>query len=188
MEEKEVFNGIAGTLTDRPFTFTVPVRWIPDPLPPAKKRPLIDRILRRKVQVDTPVEVEKERTFTIYPSVVANMYRIAGRAALLPKEIMSGILSESVLPLIPVCMPDMIYIIASAIQNNHLEPDQELITFIERNFNQNQIFEALYESIEGIGLQTFLNSIVLARGTVSILKPKTSPEDGSELIASHTAV
>jgi hypothetical protein len=176
MNEDEIYSGVADILTDKPYTLRIPIRWAPEPKP--VKRSLLDRLLRRALPAEHP---ETIRTFEIFPCVVANMYRIAGRAVLLPKEILgSSELTESVLPLIPEHLPNMVYIIASAIQNNHLEPAPELLVFIERNFTQVQISNALYASIEGLGLQDFLNSIVLAKGSVSILKPKTSPVDGRE--------
>jgi hypothetical protein len=184
MNENEMYSGIADVLTDKPFTFTVPVKWLP-PVPEMKIS-LWDRL--RGIKPPMPPEPETHRTFDIYPCVVANMYRVAGRAAMLPGEILDGVeLTESVMPLIPAHMPNMIYIIGAAIQNNHLEPDADLLLFIERNFTQYHIARALYFSIESLGLQAFLNSIVLVKGTVGILQPKTSPKDGSELIASHTA-
>lgn len=179
MQEKEILQGIADTITGKPFTITIPIICKPE----QPKRTLLERLLRKPL----PPEPPKERVITISPCVVANMYRVAGRACSLPEEIISGSLTEAVLPLIPVHLPNIVYIVAAGIQNDHLEPDPELITFIERNFEQDQLFECMYEAIEGLKLQSFLNSIVLAKGTVKILQPETSPNDGSELIASHTA-
>jgi hypothetical protein len=182
MNENEIYSGIADVLIDKPYTLVIPVRWQPPVL--QVKRSLVDKLLRRPMPV--PADPERYRRFEIYPAVVGNQYRIIGRAVTLPDELKAGELTESVMPLIPIHMPNMVYIIASAIQNNHLEPEPELLLFIERNFNSRQIFEALYQSIEGIGLQDFMNSIVLTKRAISIMKPRTSPEDGRELIASHT--
>lgn len=177
-EEAKILKMVAETFTEKPnYKITVDVL-VPDPI---KKITFWDRI--RGVKAEEP---ESERTFTFHPCVVGNMYRIAGKAVTLPKEILSNDLSESVIPLIPDHLPTIVYIIASAIQNNHLEPEPDIIRFIERNFNHEQLFVCLHKSIENLGMQSFLSSIVSARGTVKVLNPETSPEDGSELIASHT--
>ncbi len=175
MNENQIYSGVADVLTDKPFTMVVPVKWAPEPQP--LKRSLIDKLLFRKPLVP---ERELYREFTIYPCVVANMYRIAGRAALLPDELTEGGGAKEVLALLSVHMPDLIYIIAAAIQNNHLEPDADLMLFIERNFTQDMILVAFDEAIGDLGLASFLNSIALVKGTTQILKPKASPADGRE--------
>lgn len=177
MEEKEILSGIAGTITDKPvFTITIPVKE-----PKKSAYSIWDRIrfkARRLVQL--------ERTFVINPCVVNNMYRIAGRAALLPDSIKNGTLSETVLPLITHHLDDIIYIVAAGIQNTKREPDHDLIEFIKDNFDAEDLYNCLNPVLENVGMQSFLNSIALAKGTVKILKPNASPKDGRELIASHT--
>lgn len=183
MNENEIYSAVADVLTDKPNSIVIPVRWVPEAIP--YKRTLWEKISRKPIPALPTTELYRQ--FDIYPCVVANMYRIIGRAVSLPGELLEGELTETVMPFIPEHLPNIVYIIGAAIQNNHLEPDPELLLFIERNFNNRQIFEALYASVEGLGLQDFMNSIVLAKGTIKIMKPKTSPKDGSELIASRTA-
>ncbi|MNL83089.1 hypothetical protein D3C87_2106450 [compost metagenome] len=50
------------------------------------------------------------------------------------------------------------------------------------------MYKALLAAFDNSGMQAFSNSIVLMKGTATILETKTSPKDGSELIASHTLI
>jgi len=177
MQEQDILKAITDTLIEKQvFTLTVPIK---EPLP-EPKRTVLDKVFRRHNQA-----VELERAFTITPCIVGNMYRIAGRAANLPAEIMDGSLAGSMLPIINNHLSDMVYIVAAGIQNTKREPDAELIQFIEDNFEAEDLYKALLPILENLGMQSFLNSIALAKGTVKILKPNASPQDGSELIASH---
>jgi hypothetical protein len=177
MQNRKVHQGVVNTFTEKPkLTFTVPVSWVP-PVEPVK-RSLFDKVFRGKA-IQLP-SVETERTFTIYPCKVANMWRLAGAASELPEEIREGTLAEIVLPLINDHLTTIVYIVAAGIQNNHEEPSPDLIQFIERNFDSEDLYTALFPVLENIRMQSFLNSIVLAKGTVNILKPKASPTDGSE--------
>ena len=178
MEEKEILQVVTETLIDKPaYTVTVPIK---EPKP-APKRSLIDWLFRRPKFIQ-----EIERSFVINPCVVGNMYRIAGRAVKLPDSILNGSLSESMIPVIHQHLDDMVYIVAAGIQNTKREPDAELIEFIKDNFEAEDLYDTLLPILENLGMQSFLNSIALAKGTVKILKPNASPLDGSELIASHT--
>ncbi|WP_443945605.1 hypothetical protein ACJVDH_00405 [Pedobacter sp. AW1-32] len=180
MQDNEILHAITETITDKPvYTTTVSIKR-PVPIP---KRSIWDRLRKKPI-----IKQETERTFTINPCVVGNMYRIAGKAIDLPDEVFQGTISEVVLPLIYKHINDIVYIIAAGIQNDRDEPDQELINFIKDNFESQDLFDALQPVLENIGMQSFLNTIALAKGSVKILKPKASPLDGSELIASHTAV
>ncbi|WP_124558696.1 hypothetical protein [Pedobacter sp. KBW01] len=177
MEEKEILQNIADTLIEKSvYTLKVPIK---EPLP-ATKRTLIDKVLRRPI-----VQPETVREFKINPCLVGNMYRIAGRAVKLPDEILESSMAASLLPIINEHLSDLVYIVAAGIQNTKREPDPELIEFIEDNFEAEDLYEALLPILENLGMQSFLNSIALAKGTVKILKPNVSPIDGSELIASH---
>jgi hypothetical protein len=165
MKDRDILAGISDVITDKPYSFIVQIN---NPVRP--KRTLL-QILKK----ESP-DIETEREIIIRPSVVGTMFRIAGASAKLPDL---DNLKTVGLDLIPKYMPDILYIVAAAIQNNDSEPDKKLIKFIEQNFTQNQIFLALYKSIEGVGLQSFINSIVLASATTEVLRP-ASPQDGSE--------
>lgn len=182
MSNKEIYQNVANTFTEKPkFTITVPISWLPDaPTPEPIKQSLFDRLFKGRA-IQTPVTPpETERTFTIYPCKVANMARIAGASVRLPDEIVTGTLAETVLPLIHEHLPTIVYVVAAGIQNNHEEPSEELIKFIERNFDNDDLYACLDPVLENVRMQSFLNSIVLAKGTEKILKPKTSPNDRSE--------
>lgn len=172
MQEDEVLSGIGETLNEKEvYTFTIPIN-------EHRKLTLWDRLLRRKV--------ETSRTFTIYPCKTCNMVRVAGTAVRLPKEILDAGMSEAIMPLMVENIELMVYVVASAIQNNSREPKKSLLKFIRDNFDAIDMYNALHAALNGLEMESFLNSIVLAKGTLSILKPKTNPMDGSELIASHT--
>ena len=174
MQDTQIIQSVVDSLTGKMiYQFTVPVRTPESPL--AVKRSLWDWLRRKPVPVAT---VETERTFTIYPTVVANQYRIAGKALGLPTELPDD--ESGMLALVPEHLSTIIYIIAASIQNNHLEPDAELITFLERNLDNVDIAQILAASMQGANMQSFLISIVLMNGTATILTPKTSPQDGSE--------
>jgi hypothetical protein len=186
-DETLALSNIGPTLTDAPYKLVVPIRWQKARFEPSKeKRTLLDKILKRPVPMVEIPQTETHRTFEISPCLLGNMYRIASRAALLPKEIYGGEAVAVLFPLIPIVLPHLVYMVGAAIQNNHLEPDPELLLFIERNFTQSMIHEALVASIEGVDLQVFYNSIASVKGTINIINPEASPSDGSGSIASHT--
>ena len=149
------------------FTITIPIKWRPE-----VKRSLFERIFKKK-----PPQLSAQETFTISPCVCANQQRIAIAAMTLPNEVFVGGMPETVLPIIADHNGTIVYIIAAGIQNNHEEPSADLITFIERNFDNEDLFTFLFPVIESLYMQEFLNSIVLMRGTSNILKPKPAPTE-----------
>lgn len=182
MNENFILKSVTDTLTGKKIhEITVRIR-VPEKAPVAK-RSLLDRLLRRPKPA--PVEPETHRTFEIWPCVVKNQYRIAGNAAMLIDGLHDDH-SENI-QFIEENLPIVAYIVAAAIQNNHLEPEPSLIEFIENNFDGDDLYLALRASFDNYCMQSFSNSIVLLKGTVTVLKPKASPKEGSELIASHTA-
>ena len=175
MQDSQIIQSVVDTLTGKmTYEFTVPVRVVEPFVEP--KRTLWDWICNKPVE---PMkEPETERTFTIFPTVVINQYRIAGKALSLPADLFEE--EEKMLAYVPEHLPTMVYIIAAAVQNNHLEPDPELITFFERNLDNIDIVQILVGAMAGTNMQSFLTSIVLMNGVAKILKPETSPIDGSE--------
>lgn len=108
------------------------------------------------------------------------MMRVAGRASLLPDELKEGSMVGAVMPLVHAHIEDVVYIIAVGIQNSKREPDEDLLRFINDNFDAEDIYSTLFPVLENVGLQSFMNSIALAKGTVKILEPSASPIDGRE--------
>lgn len=182
LQEQNIYPAVTATLNEKPkYEITIPLTVLPEP----PKRTILDRIMRKPVP-----EPETERTFVIYPCKVCNMYRVAGVAARLPSELKGGTYSEVYLPLIHAHLKDVVYVVAAGIQNNREEPAPDLIRFIEDNFDAIDLFNTLQPVLENVNMEAFFNTIVLMKGAVDILRPKkekTSPKDGSELIASHTA-
>lgn len=190
MTNNQIISALADTLTEKPrYQFTVAIREPKIPAPyVAPKLTFWDKVTRKPIPITPePEPIEYTRTFTVYPPVVNNMYRIAGRSANLPQEVIKGTVAEIVLPLILNHKDDIVYIIAAGIQNTKREPDLELIDFIQDNFDSEDLFNCLQAVLGGEWMQHFFNSIALAKGTVKILTPNASPLDGSEPIASHTA-
>jgi hypothetical protein len=190
MQDNQIISALAEVLTEKPrYQFKIPIREPKIQAPYiAPNRSFWDKITRKPIaNVPDPEPIEYVRNFVVYPPVVNNMYRIAGRSANLPVEVLKGKVAEIVLPLILTYKDDIVYIIAAGIQNTKREPDRELIEFIEDNFDGEDLFNCLQAVLGGEWMQHFFNSIALAKGTIKILDPNASPQDGSELIASHTA-
>ncbi|WP_316743865.1 hypothetical protein [Pedobacter antarcticus] len=178
MQNNKIIQGAVGAMIEKArYILTVRIE-NPAPTKPVK-RTFLDRILQRPV--DSP-EIETERKLVFKPCKMANMYRIASAALDLPDGILKGDLTSAILPLLkePGHIEKIAYVIAAGVQNNHLEPEQELIQFILNNLDEQEMFDCLYQTLGNLGMQSFLNSIVLVRGTVNILEPKTSPADGRE--------
>lgn len=181
MKDNQIIQAVVDALTGKViYEFTIKVNHVEPVVKP--KRSVLDWILRKPLPASPEPEIE--RSFHIKPCVVANQYRISAKALSLPVDLFEE--EEKMLAYVPEHLPTMVYIIAAAVQNNYLEPDPELITFFERNLDNLDIAELLVASLQGTNMQSFLTSIVLMNGIASILKPKTSPIDGSGLIASHT--
>lgn len=174
MEDKDIHKAIANTFTEAPlYEMEVPVRV-------QQKRSLWKRLTK------AGRNREEVRKLVFYESYVGNQIRIAGEAALLPDEIF---IDQSMnIVLIPEHQNRIAYIVAAALQNDDKEPDPALIKFIKDNLKGGQLREALIASFQTLNMEAFTDTIVLMKGTVNILTPEqTSPKDGSELIASHTA-
>jgi hypothetical protein len=156
MLEQKIYENIAAAITDKPkLTLDIAVR----------NRTWIDKILRRP----------KVRTFKIYPCLTGNMYRIAGVASKLPEEV-TGLTEETVaLSIMNTNFDDIVYIVAAIIQNNRKVPSQKLQNFIKDNFDNQDIFACIYAGLANANMSSFLNSIVLMRGSSLILKPQTNP-------------
>ncbi|WPU91792.1 hypothetical protein SNE25_20965 [Mucilaginibacter sabulilitoris] len=157
------------------YRFTIPVRYV-EPVAAPPKLTRWEKL--RGVKPEPIPEPETERSFEIWPAVVVNQYRIAGAAVTLPTDLFED--ATKMMAYIPEHLPTMIYIIASAVQNNYLEPDPELIKFFERNLDNYDIEDILAASLQAVNMQSFMTSIVLMNGVAKILKIKTSPDDGRE--------
>jgi hypothetical protein len=191
MEDKQIISAVVDTLTGKVlYEFTIKVRRVePVEQPVAEsiiqpKQTFWDKLFRRAVPVipeplpEIIPEPETERKFTIYPAVAINQYRIAGAAVKLPVDLFEN--PTKMLAYTPEHLPTMIYIVASAIQNDYREPEKELITFLEKNMDNLDIAQALAASLQGANMQAFTTSILLMQGEAMILTNEGSPIDGSE--------
>jgi len=170
-DQQNISEAVESLIGKKPFKLIIPII-SPDPLP---KRSLLDKILRKPLR-----EVENQREIVITSCVVGNMFRIANRALLLPTEIYGEATFDTIIPIIKDHIADVTYIVACSIQNNEHEPDENLIRFINNNFIVDNLYDCFFQALDHMGMQSFLNSIVLARGTVQILNPSASPLDGRE--------
>jgi len=170
MQEELLLSAMAQTLVEKPkYTFTIQIA--------KPKRSFWQWLLRK------PVELSRD--FMITPCKVENMARVAGSAVLFPKDISEGTHAEVTIPLMLEHKDRMVYLVAAAIQNDDKEPSASLIRFLSSNCDSIDLMEAVSQSLDGLELTAFLNTIVLAKGSVNFLKP-ASPIEGRELIASHT--
>ncbi len=175
MEDNQIISGVVDALTGKMiYEFTINVKHIEPVIQPKQK--WVDKLLRKPLPIAD--EPETQRSFQIWPCVVVNQYRIAGAAVTLPIDLFDD--ETKMLGYVNEHLPKMVYIIAAAVQNDYREPDQELITFFERNLDNTDIIQLLAASLQATNMQSFLTSIVLMNGTAKILKPETSPIDGSE--------
>lgn len=187
MDDNQIISAAVDALTGKMiYSFTL-VNKCPEypPVIPDPKRTIWDKLFRRPIvkAVQLP-QPDLERTFEIWPCVAANQLRIAAKALSLPVDLFDK--QAKMLAYIPEHLPTMIYIIAAAVQNNFKEPEQELITYIERNIDNLDIMHVLGASLQNTNMEAFTHSIVLMSGPARIVQPKASPLDGRELIASHT--
>lgn len=164
-QEDQIISASVDTFLEKAkYTFTVAIT--------EPKRTLWESIRRKPLQT--------ERTFTIYPCKAANMARIAGMALKLPSELDGGSQAEVYLPLIASHLEDVLYTVAAGIQNNKHEPDPALIAFLRDNADGIDLYKATHFTLENVNMESFFNTIVLIKGSVTIIKKETSPVDRSE--------
>lgn len=120
------------------------------------------------------------KIFEVYESVSGNAFRIANVAMGLPEEILGNTMYEISLPLIHKHHKDIVYVVATGITNSKAEPPSSLIDLLAWNLPYDELYEILNAILDGAGMQAFINSTILIKGTDSILKPRIDPIDGSE--------
>ncbi|MBF9252487.1 hypothetical protein I2I11_04205 [Pontibacter sp. 172403-2] len=170
MQEEEIIKGVAETITEKPkLTVTIDV----------KRRTWLDRLLRRP----------KARVFVVKPTTVATMLIISGHAGLMDSGLLQAALQSeknripAMLAAIHANLKDVIFGVATIIQNNGEEPAAKLLQWLSKNTDALDLAEIIVPVLGSTYMQVFLNSIVLVKGTESILKPKTSPGEQGEMIA-----
>lgn len=170
MEEKEILKGVAETITEKPkLTITIDV----------KSRTWLDRVLFRP----------KARVFVVKPTTVASMLIVSGKAGLMNAGLIQAAqLSEenripALLAAINANIRDVVFAVATIIQNNGEEPDKKLLKWLLKHTDALDLAEIIVPVFGSTYMQAFFNSIVLVKGTESVLKPKTSLKDPGGMIA-----
>lgn len=123
----------------------------------------IDKHIRKKPEF---------RRFSIYRARVCNMGRCADVANRLPEFKPN---KDNPYEMIRIAMPlvhnhrlDVLYIVASCIQNNSKEPKKSLIRFIDVNFDSEMLFDVLLICLQSLGLQSFWEASLLIKGQNAI--------------------
>lgn len=121
-----------------------------------------------------------KRVFEIKPQRVINIYRIAGRAVRINAEgLLERMSKDSVgamMDLLSKHGEDLIYIVATAIQNDHREPTKEMLDIVRNEFEVADLYTVLNVAVSNYNAAAFLNSIALTVG-VDALKIKASPNE-----------
>ena len=128
--------------------------------------------------------MKRQRVFEIYPILVGNRKRISANACfVLPENLFTdGVLDISkAWEVINKRTDDFVYIVATCIQNNKKEPSKHLIDFLMWIDDQ-QFFKILDQSLSLAGIESFMKSIILIKGS-NVLNvpelaviPATDPE------------
>jgi hypothetical protein len=126
--------------------------------------------------------MERQRVFKIYPILVGNRKRVSANASfVLPADLFTDGLLDigKAWPVIQERTDDLIYVVATCIQNNREEPSKHLIDFLTW-IDDVQFYNILDKSLSMVGVQSFIKSIILMKGS-SVLNVKdpvaiTAPE------------
>lgn len=158
MTEHEILSRAAEIVTDKSEVVEIPIE--------PKNR--LDRLLMR-------LGLRKaSRTFHLRKILVGNRYRIAAKAVKLPESLFKDnnivrLLFEGTYAL----NDDLLYIAAVTLQNDRYEPSHELIDML-RWVDDSVLFDILDKGLNMVDVQSFMNSIVLIKGTQVTLTKETS--------------
>lgn len=111
--------------------------------------------------------MKRQRVFEIYPILVGNRKRISTNASfVLPENLfIDGELDlEKAWKVINERSDDLVYIVATCIQNNRKEPSKHLIKFLTWIDDQ-QFYNILDKSLSLAGIESFMRSIILIKGS-----------------------
>lgn len=170
-EEKDLLQAVAETVTDKPkVEITID----------AKNPGFWNRLFKRKLQ----------RTFIVKPTTVSSMYILGGKTVLWQEELFEIIKQDpdnlpAIIGLIQANIRDVIFCTAVIIQNNGEQPARSLVKWLEDNTDALDLAQIIVPVLGSTYLQSFLNSIILLKGTSEVIKPKSkmSPKDPEEMIA-----
>lgn len=111
--------------------------------------------------------MKRQRVFKIYPILVGNRKRISANASFVLPE---NLFNEGKLDIgkawdvIHARTDDFIYIVATCIQNNRMEPSDHLIDFLTWIDDQ-EFYKILDKSLSLAGIESFMKSIILTKGS-----------------------
>jgi len=153
------------------YIMTVPVIWRPAP-----KTSFMDRFKKTE-----PVrEFETSREFVFETTVVGKVSQIVSKIIDLPNELYGDTPAELAINVVDKNYKDMVYIIAASSLNSVEEPSKELLKFIEMNFTFDMLKQGAQIAITQLGLDMFLNCLMILKGTSNVLNPKTLNLDESK--------
>lgn len=116
--------------------------------------------------------LKSKKVFTIYPVSVGNRHRISSIALKIPDGLFSGGLDEGeVWKAIQDHTHDLVYAVATCIQNNEKEPSGKLIKYL-LTLDDSKFYEMLDASLSMAGVPNFTKSIILIRGSNVISVPE----------------
>ncbi len=158
--KEELLQAVADTVTEKPATLNIDIR---------PKNKFHSWLIKHKIS-------PSKRFFPIKPQRVGNIYRIAGRAVSFN---VAGVLEANdpvgiLMKLMHEHGDDIIYIVASVIQNDHREPTKKMLDIVKNEFVIDDLYTVLEVGLATYNVQSFLNSIVLITG-VNALNIETSP-------------
>ncbi len=122
-------------------------------------------------------------TFKIFPTLLGTQRRIASLGFdLINKEFTD---ESEIIKVIPDNTPILINVLGLFITNSKEWPSEKLLDLLEWHLTNERMKEIIAACIVSMRLEGFMSSTVLIAGMPQALIPKTGPNDGSELIASH---
>ena len=148
------------------YQVTIPITW----------KPLFSRLIFPK---------ETSRTFTIGISKISTLRVISALAKGLPDKLVGETTTELALKDSYKNQGIVLEIVGASIQNNGKRASARLVKFLERNLNPEMLKKMVAISIRQLRLEAFLNSLILIKGTASILQIPDDVEPGKQVLASQ---
>lgn len=150
MEEKQILNDAADTLTSKPITIEVDIihkTWIDKLLIKLKRR-------------------SNKRTFEMHPVNLGSLIKISKELIDIDMKLFDGNnLLESNYILIEKYAEKMARIIAIAVVNKKDDPPNSLIQFFLNNLTANELFKIASIVLQQMQLADFMHTIISIKGT-----------------------
>lgn len=124
---------------------------------------------RKTITLGVDIEIYE---FEFEPSVVNTMYKVAEIAATLPTQIYGASDEAAVLRAISKETDKVLKMIALSIHNYHTPVPKELINYLKDNLNTITMLEAFNYTLQALGMENFLQCLILAGGNIKISQPE----------------